>query len=394
MLISRVGPRLAAFLYAIGRMRRLRRVLPKFLEAWVNRAMPMADYSRRRKDLAAAGGDVELESNYTAKVPWRLGVIAHPENIHTNYVEACKELAVSYQVLDIFRSDWIDQVTKSNCDAFLTWSCETPVIWKRLYDDRLRFLVRDLGKMVYPPYDAIWLYGSKQRGTEWLRIHGFPCPATWVFYNEDEAVDFVKNASYPKVAKLDSGSASSGVWVVRNPAAARVIIRRAFGRGLKPKLSNGRDSQWGSILFQEYIPDAIEWRVVRIGKSYFGHDKVRAGDFHSGTGRTNWRRPPEEALRLVKRIVDTGRFDCMDVDILQSQEGRFYVNELQTFFGTKDTTQMYIEGKPGRFLYVEERDFWEFEGGRFGINACCNLRVESLLEMLAGQSTRAGAARI
>jgi glutathione synthase/RimK-type ligase-like ATP-grasp enzyme len=388
VLISRVGPRLAALLHALGRKKRLRRAMPGFVETWIGRAIPMADYGQRRLTLAGVRADVEPVSTYVPRHPWLLGIVAEPSDDHLNYVNACRELRVSYKVLDIFRSDWVRVFAESGCDAYLTSCCETPGVWKRLYDDRLRFLAHDLGKMLYPPYDAVWLYASKHRGSEWLRIHGFPFPPTWVFHREDEAMDFAATSSYPKVVKMDNGASSSGVWIVRDQKTARRFIRKAFGRGLRPKDSDGRDSQWGSILFQEYIPDAIEWRVIRIGKSYLGYEKIRRGDFHSGTGLSRWEPPPDEALRLTSRIVDAGGFDCMAVDILQSQEGRFFVNELQTFFGTVDTAQMYSGGRPGRLLYVRASDSWEFEEGRFGRNACSNLRVESLLEMLAQRHAR------
>jgi hypothetical protein len=154
-----------------------------------------------------------------------LGVLRDPFYGHEPYLAACRELGVGYRVVDIFASNWIAQVESSGCELFLAWPMESIQEWKRLYDDRLQMLVEQMGKKIFPDLTAMWLYGSKERGNEWLELNGFPHPKTWVFYRRADALDFVANrAEFPLVAKTDIGAVSSGVSILHSCRAATKYV--------------------------------------------------------------------------------------------------------------------------------------------------------------------------
>jgi hypothetical protein len=299
---------------------------------------------------------------------------------HEAYIVACRELKVAYKTVDLFASDWIDQVKSSGCDAFVAWPSECIQEWKTLYDERLLLLTKDLGHTLYPPYDALWLYGSKQRQRDWLDLHGFPHPKTWVFYSLDETLAFFSQAALPLVAKVDIGASAHGVWIIRSRKQGERLIRKAFSRGLAGSCADPQTRQWRHMLLQEYVPDVREWRIIRIGDSFFGYEKGKAGDFHSGSGLAGWFDPPREALDLLRRITDLGQFRSIAMDVFEKPDGKLLVNEIQSVFGAFDTAQMYVNGIPGRYRLVEGK--YVFEQGRFCGNTCCNLRVLDLLDIL------------
>ena len=138
------------------------------------------------------------------------------------------------------------------------------------------------------------------------------------------------------------------------------------------------------MLLQEHIPNAKEWRTIRIGGTYLSHQKGQIGDFHSGTNIVIFAEPPRKLLDFVRTVTDCGGFASIDVDIFETSDGRYLVNELQTLFGP-DPIQMKVDGKPGRYIYDKDNDRWVFEEGVFAGDscACCNLRVKYLLEQLA-----------
>ena len=142
---------------------------------------------------------------------------------------------------------------------------------------------------------------------------------------------------------------------------------------------------------QEYLPDIREWRIIRIGDSFFGHEKGKAGEFHSGSGVVGWLAPPRAALDLVYRISEKGNFRSVAMDVFEKKTGDLMVNELQAVFGAFDTAQMYIDGIPGRYRRIEN-DFI-FEEGRFCRNACCNLRINDLLHQLKNGSINDNSSR-
>jgi hypothetical protein len=203
-----------------------------------------------------------------------------------------------------------------------------------------------------------------------------------VFYSREEALEFARGADLPLVVKFDMGSRSVGVEILRSRSAVLQYVDRCFGEGMVCPGADGRDSEWGSVLFQEYLPGVAEWRMIRIGESYFGHQKLRDGEFHSGTGKVGWYDPPRGLLDFVRELTDNAGYTAMNVDIFETPDGRFVVNEIQSHFAAYVESQMYIDGRPGRYRYDYADREWRFEEGIFCRNSCCNLRVEALLDLL------------
>ena len=130
------------------------------------------------------------------------------------------------------------------------------------------------------------------------------------------------------------------------------------------------------MIFQEYIPHEFEWRVVRIGDSFFAHKKLKTREKSSGSLLKNYDNPPLELLNFVKEITEKHRFYSQAIDIFESERG-YLVNEMQCIFGQSDPYQMLVNGNPGRYRYLD--DEWIFEPGDFARNGCYNLRLEFVL---------------
>ncbi len=150
------------------------------------------------------------------------------------------------------------------------------------------------------------------------------------------------------------------------------------------------ERHWGYAIFQEYHHDVNEWRMVRVGHSFFGYRKERVGEFHSGSHAWSWLDPPRPLLNLLREVTERGGYTSMDVDIFETTDGRLLVNELQTVFGASTPVdQLRVDGKPGRYVFDAEAkpgvDPWRFEEGDFSRNACCNLRVQYVIDALTRQ---------
>lgn len=312
----------------------------------------------------------------------KLGIIKDITLKHSYYEAACKELGVPYELIDISGGDWIELINNTDCAAFLARPFVLTTKGKEMYDERLRILEEDMGKYVFPFAKALWLYESKRRNADWLTANNVSTPLTWVIYDEEKAFLFAKECSLPVVFKTDIGSEALGVRIVRDRAELINLVRKCFGSGYLTSRQDRRDRQWGSIILQEYIHNAREWRVVRIGDSFFAHRKGKVGDFHSGSKIIEYDEPPARLLGFVRDLTDKGDFKSMAIDILEAEEGDYYVIELHAYFGCNQPNVMEVDGKPGRYLYSEESNEWIFEEGEFNRNASCNLRVEYLLDTL------------
>jgi len=370
------------FLAWLARAERFRQAFPKPLRRLVLRLIPRENFQHELWDIHDQYADAEEVSTYPPKVDVTLGIVKEFAHAHRWYVGACRDLGVPYKLLDISGPDWVDVVRNSGCDAFLVRPSAHFTIWKQMYDERLRVMAQDLGKIIYPTYEELWIYESKRRMHYWLEANKVPHPRTWVFYDRRQALDFCRTVELPIVFKADLGAGASGVKIFRHRPALRRFVNRCFKKGMVRRDADPCDRQWGCVLLQEYLADAAEWRMVRVGDSYFGYEKGKSGDFHSGSYIRIWRDPPERLLNFIRDVTRLGGFTSMALDIFEVGGRGYLVNELQAMFGASIDVQMRVGGKAGRYVCDDETGTWRFEEGDFSRNGCCNLRVEALLKTL------------
>lgn len=325
----------------------------------------------------------------------KLGIFTSFNGLHKKFIDSCEELKVPYEVIDILSSDWTEKVQTSDCDGFLCSStCDTQE-HKTILDERYFFVNKVLNRPIYPDFLGLYIHESKRNMAAWLDAYNFPHTPTKVFVNKDEAIDYINASKMPLVAKANLGSAASKVVILKTKAAAKRYVNAIFAKKRLGFLNVGKiysrkvknipvpdlaSPQKDYVLFQEYKDIAHEWRILKIGNSYFGHQKLLKGDFASGSGLVGWVAPPECLLEMVRKICEKGGFYCMDVDIFETKTGEYFINELQASFGSYLDYQMCIDGKHGRYLYKDGK--FNFEEGDFNVHGSAKLKVEHFIEIL------------
>lgn len=356
----------------------LRDIVPPAIRNKVKKQMIMTEYNDQifAEFNPYVGTDKEWEHNAGSEVT--LGIIFDPAHYHRYYQSACIDLGVSYKVIDIRGPEWVNQIKNSGCSAFMVWPSLTTSVLKEMIDERLQW-IQEMGYLTYPDPKAVYILDNKRRVKDWLTIHGFETPGTWSFYKKDEALDFVEKCDIPIVFKSIKEGVSRGVVICREREQARALVHKCFKNGFVPKRTDPRNRQWDFILFQEYLPNVDERRMIRIGDSYLAIDKVMKGDHHSGSGTMLWAKPERVFLDKTREITEKGNFTSMNVDFFIAEDGRILVNELHAMFHGPE-----IDDAPdkGRYLYNSETDEWEFEAGNFYRNYCCNLRVMDALNKI------------
>lgn len=359
--------------------------IPAELRALIRRYVSLKeyDYYRRQAENPFTVCKEEKFPGSTIKI----GIIEDISHYHKHYIMACREMKISYQIFDLTSPYWVNNFTMSDCDVFLVWPSSSNTAVKSMFDYRLRILEEEMGKRLYPTCKECWLYENKPRILDWLTVHNIPHPQSWVFYDEKRALEFASQTKLPVVIKTATGASASGIHIARSVQALKKIIKRAFNKGLTPRGYDPYDRQWGFVYIQEYLPDVHEWRMVRIGDSFFGYRKEKGTDgLHSASHKWSWIDPGEDLLNLLEKITDAGRFLSMDVDIFQTHDGRLLVNELQTVFGcTTPAIQMKVDDMEGR--YVRTNGQWEFQQGEFCKNHMCNLRIEYIRTILTNSQS-------
>ena len=333
---------------------------------------------------------------------------------HLPWQKACEEYKdqLEYRVVDLTKNAWLDDIQSNSFDILLAKPGGFTSPFKQLYDERIYILNKVLGYSIFPSSDEIFIYENKRFLSFWLKANRIPHPRTDVFYNQKEASEYLEKQVFPLVGKVNIGASGSGVFILKTRNEAVKYLNRTFsGRGapkrVGPNLGKGGifkrglhyifnpfetfkklnlyktiglDRQIGFVIFQEYIPHDFEWRIVRIGDSFFAHKKLKIGEKASGTLLKEYENPPFPLLDFVKDITDKNKLYSQAVDVFESVKG-YLVNEMQCIFGQSDPFQMLVNDVPGRYLFINNN--WIFEGGSFTENACYNLRIAFVIKALS-----------
>jgi len=333
----------------------------------------------------------------------KIGVFTTPmgPKVVQQAVKSCEELGVDCRVVDIFSANWIENVkAAADCDGFFCPSNCISQELKTIQDERYYFVSQVMQRPIYPDYTGLYIHESKRNMAAWLEINGYPHAKTRVFTNRKAALDYLNNCQYPIVTKANVGAGASKVVIVKNKVKAKRMAKKCLadsrlgfmcqGWAYKkktyhwytPPLLDLRNRQKDYFIVQDYVDKVMhEWRILKIGNSYFGHQKLLKGQFASGSDLVGWVAPPRELLNMVQGLCEKGGFRCMDVDIFETEDGKYSINELQAFFGSYLDYQMSIEGHHGRYVY-KNGDFI-FEEGDFNVLGSTKLKIEDFIEQLS-----------
>jgi glutathione synthase/RimK-type ligase-like ATP-grasp enzyme len=324
-----------------------------------------------------------------------LGILTEPNGWEKHYIAACEELGVPYRVIDIVCNRWWENLNAVGVDGYLVRASGDNEVRKQMYNERLYFIEQYMDVPMYPSFFGNLLYENKRMQSYWMHIHNIPHPETFVFYKKAEALDFIRSREeWPVVSKPNLGGSGSGIRILKNGRQAKRLVRKVFTRfkWYNPGITRWKkwrflrvpvmdDRQHNYLFFQEFIHAKWEWRILKAGDTFFGHQKLARRGLHSGSGRMACADPPKELLEIVRKISEISGIQSLNVDILESIDGRFFVNEIQTYWGVRTWFQMKIEDKPARYLY-RGNGAYELQFGDFHRNRGCNLRVEDFLKQL------------
>lgn len=324
----------------------------------------------------------DIKSKRFKDSQYLLGIVYEPYQYHQHFVQACLDLEISFDTINIHANDWWEAIQKENYDGLLIWPNGTNDSLKMAYDSRLKHIENVLEIPIFPDYEAVWIYENKIRGYDWLHANDFPTAPTSIYFNKKEALEHLNHHTLPLVIKTNLGASGKGVFIVKTESEYKRLVQKSFAHGLKSEGFSPYADSRGYIFIQEFLENILEWRMVRIGNSFFGHQKLIAENSqkHSGSLLKGWERPPNDLLDLLYEITEKGNFKSMNADIFVDGQGKYYVNELHTVFGQSTKELMRVDGKPGRF--IRENNQWVFEEGDFVPGHSAAARINYFLSTL------------
>lgn len=316
--------------------------------------------------------DPELQVDFRGMIPpafdGDVGFIAREdEELVPYFHRAIDMLGLKGRVFDPRASDFHSRVRAAPEKFFLCRPAYSTNTERQMFWEKIAPLYDDSDLVVFPRSRSLRIYESKRELSYFLEMNDIPHPETLVFYDAQEAIDYAKRCTLPQVLKTNTGSSADGVEIVKQRGKLLALVKDFFFRSyVKKSLMDHRDSDFGYAMLQQYISPVREFRVIKIGDSWFGHEKIPGKEeYMSGSGLNAWTPPSFELLDFCNDIASRSQFTVMCFDIFRSGDGPFLVNELQTWFGSYNNSQMYVDGVPGR--YVRSNGTWRFEKGYFNV---------------------------
>src|SRR5699024_6180726 len=141
------------------------------------------------------------------------------------WIAYCDRENIPYKIVNCYDSNIIAQV--ADCDA-LMWHHHHGHMKDVLAARKILFALEHAGVRVFPDFRTAWHFDDKVAQKYLLEAIDVPLIPSYVFYDKQEAINWAKQTSYPKVFKLKGGAGSSNVKLVKTNKEARKIINKAF----------------------------------------------------------------------------------------------------------------------------------------------------------------------
>jgi hypothetical protein len=241
------------------------------------------------------------------------------ESFSERWIAYCENNHIEYKIVDCYKSDIIAQL--KDCDIFM-WHYHHASYRDVLFAKQLLYACEVAGIGVFPDFTTSWHFDDKVGQKYLLEAIGAPLVKTHVFYEKERALEWVRQAVFPKVFKLRTGAGSMNVKLVANRRNAASIVRKAFSLGfcqydrwgqfkercrrfregqesilaipkglarslIVPPFARRHAREKGYVLFQDFIANNMfDIRVVVVGERAFALKRmVRKNDFRaSGSG--------------------------------------------------------------------------------------------------------------
>lgn len=254
----------------------------------------------------------------------RLAIHPVSSSFSDRWLEYCRQQGIDHYTVNCFDCDIVEHLRSADA---LMWHITHGVSRDVILGAHLVRALEAMGLVVFPSSATFWHYDDKLAQKYLLEAVEAPLVPTYIFYGLQEAIDWIDQASFPKVFKLRRGAGSQNVRLVRTADEARGLVKRCFGQGFKPvasiladgpvKLKKHRQRgdvaatlkrlpatlkniynanrmlprEKGYALFQEFLPgNTYDTRITVIGDRAFGFTRnVRKNDFRaSGSGSIDY----------------------------------------------------------------------------------------------------------
>jgi glutathione synthase/RimK-type ligase-like ATP-grasp enzyme len=278
------------------------------------------------------------------------------------YKEILRYNNVNFIELDISEKDFWEKI--KGVDLFLYRFSHTDDD-HQLTKSILPVIENYLSKKCFPNLATCWHFDDKIKEYYLLKSLEYPMIDSWIFWEKDHALNWLKTAEFPVIFKLKKGAGSSNVVLIKDKGEAKSIINKMFDEGIASKgiphknnlkfrdfekfikteihdhviskINKERQEFWqvekNYVLFQKFLPNnSYDTRVNVIGNRAFACKRfVRENDFRA-SGSGNWDVNKDHIdLRFIEIALKISRelkFQSMAYDFLIDEKGNPQICEM------------------------------------------------------------------
>jgi glutathione synthase/RimK-type ligase-like ATP-grasp enzyme len=299
----------------------------------------------------------------------KIAIHASERGFHPRWVAWCEAQGIAVKRVNCQASDIIAQL--QGCDG-LMWHHSQMNPADLLAAKGILQALEHTGFPVFPNWRTGWHFDDKLAQKYLFEALGVPFVPTWAFLDRKSALEWVEQATFPKVFKLRGGAGSANVRLVQTRAQARKLVRQAFGRGFSnydawgslwerwrkvrmgkaspmeipkglarlfypPEFTRALGRDYGYAYFQEFVPDnTSDTRIIVIGDKAFALKRfVRDNDFRaSGSGNFAYAKDEfdERCVRISFDATQKLGAQCAAYDFVFDQGGNPMIVEISYGF--------------------------------------------------------------
>ena len=158
----------------------------------------------------------------------KIAIHHRPGSFSGRWIEYCNENNIRYDLVNCYQSNIVEQLKSFDVLLWHWHQSDTKAI---LFARQLISSLQNMNIKVFPDINTCWHFDDKVGQKYLLESIDAPLVSSYVFYDKDEALNWIDQTNFPKVFKLRGGAGSANVRLVRSRCEARALCRQAFGRG-------------------------------------------------------------------------------------------------------------------------------------------------------------------
>ena len=192
--------------------------------------------------------------------------------------------------------------------------------------ETFRDIARELPNVRFiPSLDSQFSNKSKENVTHFCQKYQLPIPTTKIFYQVDEALEYLTHTNYPKIVKRSYGPSNYGGYFVHKVDS------------VKEALALFSQKRYYPAYIQDFVPMKADIRVMLVG-----HQPVCAfwrrppkGEWLTNTsqgGTMDYQAIPEAVLEIAVKASKAANAEYWACDIAVSMDDEYTILECATAF--------------------------------------------------------------